>query len=379
MSVLGPVLDPLPRARDRRGGGPPAVTLLLLLAVVGLIASSGSGARATLSHPSVSGVAAAGNHTTPYIKHVVVIVLENEVLANVWGHGLYERYLAATYGNATNYYAACHPSAPNYLAMIFAVTSQCGSDAWQNDTNTTIGDLLGAAGYSWAQYAENLSANACSSPGGATKGLFAVKHVPFLYSAAVLQNQTFCKKHILPATSFGNSVARGQLPNYSFYTPNLCDDGHNGCGGNKTGAQETAQADAWLHGFLSPILNHTGRFNTSREQHLVQHTLFIVTWDEGLGSNAGYAVSGVGQYENAKWCAAHNASGKAVCGGHIYTAFVSPYSLGRTFTTNDSSYGLVRTVEWLFHLPFLHNAGGIDSNAGFPVMKSLFSFTKNGS
>src|SRR5580693_1765472 len=74
----------------------------------------------------------------PYIQHVVVVPLENEVLSEVWANGPYERYLAATYGNATNYYAACHPSAPNYLGMFAAVANQCGSDSWANYTNATL-------------------------------------------------------------------------------------------------------------------------------------------------------------------------------------------------------------------------------------------------
>jgi hypothetical protein len=316
---------------------------------------------------------------TPYIQHVVVVVLENEGITNIWGHGTYERYLAAKYGNATSYYAACHPSAPNYLIMFSAVANQCGSDTWHNYTNNTLGNELVAAHLTWGSYAENLPSNACSSPGTATAGLFATRHVPALFFQSVLRNQTYCHAHVLGSSAFNVSIANGTLRNYSFYTPNLCDDGHNGCGGNHTPAQMTAQADAWLHHWLGPILNHTGRYSSSAERAAVNHTAFIVTWDEGLATNdTGFAVPGITTGDNYRWCAQNGASGDAVCGSQIYTVVVSKYSLHTSFTPNDSPYGLCRTVEWLDHLPPLGNPGNFDNRTGFPAMTTLFNFTQNG-
>jgi phosphatidylinositol-3-phosphatase len=314
---------------------------------------------------------------TPYIQHVVVVVLENEELTEVWQHGPYETYLAAHYGNATHYFAACHPSAPNYLAMFSAVVNQCGSDNWHNYTNNTLGLEFDAAHFTWGAYPESLPSNACSSPGTATAGLFATRHVPALFSSSVLKNQTYCNDHVQSSNVFNSSVANGTLRNYSFYTPNLCDDGHNGCGGNTTNAQMTHQADTWLKDWLTPILNHTGKYSSSAEQSLINHTAFIITWDEGVASNAGFALPGVTSGDNYLWCGQNGEAGDASCGGHIYTAIVSKYSVHTTFTTDDSPYGLCRTVEWLFHLPRLGNPGQMDNRTGFPPMKSLFNFTAN--
>lgn len=347
--------------------GPPVVLLLLV---------AGGATGTTLVGPShPSGVPAAAK--PQQIQHVVVIILENEQLAEVWAHGPYEDYLAATYGNATDYYAACHPSAPNYLAIISAVTNQCGTDNWYNYTNATLGDSLDAAGLSWANYAENLPASACPNPGGTSTAMFQTHHVPFLFFADVLKNQSFCRQHILPSGDFNQSVANGTMRNFSFYSPNMCDDGHNGCGKNTTNAQLTAQADAWLKGFLGPMLNHTGAYSSAAAKAQVAHTLFIVTWDEGTGSNAGFKVAGVKGQDNYAWCKANGAKGDAVCGGQIYTVFVSPYSLGRSYTGPDAPYGLTTTVEWLFHLPPLHNAGHFDNGTDFPAMTSMFSFRAN--
>jgi hypothetical protein len=315
--------------------------------------------------------------STPYIQHIVVVVLENEELTDVWAHGPFERYLAATYGNATGYYSVCHPSAPNYIALFAAVANQCGTDTWNNYTNKSINVELDNAHLSWGQYAENLPTTACSNPAGATSGLFATRHVPALFFSDVLKNQSYCNAHVLSSNAFNSSVANGTLRNYSFYTPNLCDDGHNGCGHNTTDAQMTAQADIWLKHWLGPILNHTGKYSSPAERATINHTAFFITWDEGTGSNAGFAVPGITGGDNYQWCAQNGAAGDAVCGGNIYTAIVSPYSRHTTFATNDSPYGLIRTVEWLFHLNHLGNPGGFDNQTGFPAMKSLFHFSAN--
>lgn len=341
------------------------------------IAPSGSG---LLSRPHAVLVTAAGDPPppTPFIQHIVVVVLENEEAGTVWSHAPYERYLASKYGNASSYYAACHPSAPNYLAMFAAVVNQCGTDAWNNYTNATLGGALDAADLTWGSYAENLPAHACSSPGTATSGLFATKHVPALFFQGVLQNQTYCRHHVLDADTFNDSVANGTLRNFSFYTPNLCDDGHDGCGLNVTFAQMTAQADEWLRHWLGPIWNHTGAYSSPAERNAVNHTAFFVTWDEGLLSNAGFAVSTIKSGDNYRWCGQNGATGDAVCGSRVYTVVVSKYSLGHSFTVNDSPYGLCRTIEWLDHLPVLGNPGHMDNRTGFPALTGLFNFTTNG-
>ncbi|MCI4327029.1 MAG: alkaline phosphatase family protein [Thermoplasmata archaeon] len=353
-------------------------SVILVLAALTLSGLS-VGVGASPVGPSVRiGSVPAATHTpsgpNPSIQHVVVVPLENEELSEVWANGPYERYLAANYGNATNYYAACHPSAPNYLGMFAAVANQCGSDSWANYTNATLAGEFDAASLTWGQYAESLPGNACSSPGTATAGMFATRHTPALWFASILGNQSYCNAHVLSSSAFNGSVANGTLRNYSYYTPNLCDDGHNGCGNNTTDAQMTLQADTWLRDWLSPILNHTGGYDTPEEEETINHTAFILTWDEGTGSNAGFAVPGVTSGDNYLWCGQNGETGDAACGGHIYTAIVSPYSRNTTFKENDSTYGLCRTVEWLFHLAPLGNPGDLDNVSGFPAMTSLFRF-----
>ena len=205
---------------------------------------------------------------THFIQHVVVIFLENEPLSSVKSDGPYEDYLAANYEAASRWFAPCHPSAPEYLSVIAATTNQCGSDAYPgtagNPTtgggplgsyrNVTLADLLqnstlgpGGRNFTWADYAENLPPNACTDPAkydrtGLAKsgyGLFVSKHVPFLYEADTVYEKAFCQNHILSLEpggsvndlSFNASVAAGTMANFSFISPNICDDGHSPCKG----------------------------------------------------------------------------------------------------------------------------------------------------
>jgi hypothetical protein len=69
-----------------------------------------------------------------------------------------------------------------------------------------------------------------------------------------------------------------------------------------TNAPLTRQADAWLRDILGPILTHRGRFNPTAERALVRLTASVVTWDEGLGRNAGYRSPAVMADENCAWC-----------------------------------------------------------------------------
>ena len=363
------------RCPDRRGSAGLAALVAIALLVLFAVPAPSSGAAGTVGE--VRGAVNVSNDT-PFIQHVVVVVLENELLSQVYAHGPYERYLADVYGNATSMYAACHPSAPNYLAMVAGVVNQCGSDTWHNYTNKTIFSEFDRSGLTWGSYAENLPAKACSNPGGVTAGLFATRHVPALWFTSVNTNQTYCRSHVVGANVFNSSVAAGTLRNFSFYTPNLCDDGHDGCGLNTTNGQLTRQADSWLKNWLTPMLNHTGRFSGSKEQAMINHTAFLISWDEGnSGLIGGFPVAGVTSGDNLQWCGQHGATGDAVCGGHIFLSIVSPFSLDRTMTANDSTYGWDHTVEWLFHIAPLGNPGGFDNLKGFPAMSALFNFTAN--
>jgi len=289
-----------------------------------------SGVNLTL--PWASGPPLPGNGT---IQHVVVIMMENQPLSTVLRTGPYERYLDARYGNATRFYSACHPSVPNYLAATSGDPFQCGTDAYRVHTTTNLPDLLQARNLTWAGYFENMT-GPCSLSNNVT---YVEHHNPFLYYADVIDNASRCRAHDLPATSWKQQVGSGTLLNYSFYVPN-----------NRNDAENTSVpfADAWLKGFLSPLLNST---STPLKQ-TIAHTAFFILYDESkLSDGSGY---------------------NGTNGGHVYGVVVSPYSRGVTFTNDTTDYNLLSTIEWLFGLGV---TGHYDGTSKFPAMKAIFNFS----
>ena len=137
-----------------------AVGLLLLGGLTGVASANSIPPPAILAgHPAeLRPIPLATAHP---IQHVVVIVLENHEASAVWNHTLgtgYLRYLSGHYANVTSYYAACHPSAGDYLALTGGVTHQCGSDAYHVYNNTSIADLVQTKGLTWKGYMESMPA-----------------------------------------------------------------------------------------------------------------------------------------------------------------------------------------------------------------------------
>ncbi len=62
-----------------------------------------------------------------YIQHIVVIMMENANLHSIiTGRSQpYERYLYHTSGSIPNFYAVCHKSPPDYVALTSGNTSDC--------------------------------------------------------------------------------------------------------------------------------------------------------------------------------------------------------------------------------------------------------------
>lgn len=273
-----------------------------------------------------AGTVAAHSFPTP-ISHVFVVTMENAEAATVMKNGPYEHHLATTYAYANHYYAVCHPSAPNYLALTSGKGWQCGSDAHSLYSTPNLGSLAQTAGLSWAGFNEGMP-KPCDTSDSYP---YAVKHNPFTYYANLVQNSTLCKTHDLNFTAWTNDVAKGTIPNLAFFTPNLKNDGHD------TGV---AYGDAWLKGWLSPLLNKS----------FFQSSVFFVVYDEGVNDNRGY---------------------NGIMGGNVYFSAVSPYAApGYVYTNSTSHYNLLSTIEWLLGL----GSTGHNDNSKFPAMKSLFDF-----
>jgi phospholipase C len=201
------------------------------------------------------------------LQHVVIIMEENKPASAVLGNAAapYLNRLAGEFSVATHYRAVSHPSLPNYLAITSGTTAGITSDcnppgAFCEASVANIADRIIASGRSWKMYAESMPAPCWQR----NSGRYAVKHNPFLYYPSVTRDPAYCSSHDVPYSRFAQDLATASsLPNYSFVSPDLCNDMHD-C--------SVATGDAWLAREVPRILNSPA---FSR-----QNSLLIITFDE---------------------------------------------------------------------------------------------------
>jgi len=266
----------------------------------------------------------AATAAVPAFSHAFVIVMENHEYGSIIGSAAapYINGLAASYGLATNYYGASHPSLPNYLALTagstFGIASDC-TTCYVSATN--IADQVEASGRSWKAYMEDMPAPCFT---GGWSGNYAMKHDPFMYYNDIRNNAARCAAHVVPFSQFWGDMSSGRVPNFVWITPNMCNDMHD-C--------SVATGDAWLRAVV-PTITGSASFRNAG--------VLFITWDEG-STSAGCCGD--------SW------------GGHIATIVISPRAIpGFRSGVAENHYGLLRTVEDAFRLGHL-NAAGWSSNA----------------
>jgi len=125
----------------------------------------------------------------------------------------------------SNYSGCAHPSQPNYICMAAAKTYGITDDSVHNLTDTTIVDLLDGGGISWKLYQENYPTNADGSCFTGDAYPYLRKHNPLMSFTNVQSNITRCA-NIQNETQFQSDINSNSLSQYSFYTPNMQNDGH---------------------------------------------------------------------------------------------------------------------------------------------------------
>jgi phospholipase C len=206
------------------------------------------------------------------IDHIVVIVLENKPVTRILDaqDAPYLNQLARNNALAANYHATTHPSLPNYLALTSGTTAGITNDCTPAASACTanvrnIADAVAASGRSWKMYAEGMSAP-CQA---VNSGRYAVKHNPFMYYPSVTNDAAYCAGHVVPFSQLDEDLKTAAgLPDFVFITPDMCSDTHD-C--------PVQSGDDWLSGQGTRILRSPA-FST-------QHSLLVVTWDEGSSDN----------------------------------------------------------------------------------------------
>ena len=197
----------------------------------------------------------------PRSKHVVILTLENHSYEQVIGNPLmpYFNQLASTYGLATQYYATSHNSI-TALMWLTAGAPVTGDDntLLSFDVDNIVRHML-PAGVTWKSYASALPYVGYT---GFNVGTYVKRHNPLAYFTDVANGSQ--KMNLVPyAPNFRQDVANGTLPEYSYVTPDVMEDAHDGT---------LAQADYWLKQNVPALL--------ASPQFQQDGVLFIV-WDEG--------------------------------------------------------------------------------------------------
>jgi phospholipase C len=258
--------------------------------------------------------------------------MENNSYSSIIGNSQapYINSLAGQCGLATNYHNISHPSLPNYIAgtsgLSLTALKPFNSDCNPSRKCSTSAASIFGQGETWKAYEESMPSNCDKS----NSGEYAVRHNPPPYYTSL----TTCSTNDVPYTQLAGDLTNNRLPAFSFITPNLIDDMHDGT---------VADGDTWLSNNLPTIFNST--------EYTSGTTAVIVTWDEGEGGSSNDC-----------------ASNTTDVGCHVATLVVSPSTVpGTTSSTLFNHYSLLGTTEQLLGLPALGSA------ASFPTMTTAFN------
>jgi phosphatidylinositol-3-phosphatase len=331
----------------------------------------------------------------PPIRHVFVLVLENQSYKYTFGPQSQAPYLArelpARGALLRQYHGIGHYSLDNYLALISA---QAPNDETQMDCLVfsefkptaagldahgqlhgagcvyppvvqTLPDQLEAAGLSWRAYMEDMGRNPAREPATcahvavgarentdeATRGdQYANKHNPFVYFHSIIDDQARCDRHVVNLDLLPADLAETErTPNYVFITPNLCHDGHDDpCVDGQRGGLHAVDEflRQWVPRILaSPAFRESG--------------MLVITFDESgsISASGSTACCGERGLPGAKYPPGLSGRG----GGRIGAVVLSPFIAGGTVSdTPYNHYALLRTVAGIFGLPPLGYAGAAD-------------------
>jgi hypothetical protein len=196
--------------------------------------------------------------TKPSFKKVMTVILENTDAAVALQQPFLKSLLSKGAG-LTDYHGVAHPSQPNYVALITGGTQGVtGDEVVDVKATRSIVDLLEAKHKSWKVYAEGFPGKCFS---GKTDGRYVRKHNAFVSLESIRNNPALCAK-IVNASELPKDVKNNSLPDYSFYIPDLDDDGHD------TGV---AFSDVWLGKTFGPLLSKPA---------FKKGLLLVVTFDE---------------------------------------------------------------------------------------------------
>ena len=349
-----------------------------------------------LAVPGAGGVAQVpAESALPPIRHVIVLVLENQSDAVTFGRNSPAPYLARTLvsqgARLMQYYAIGHASLDNYVALISGqapnhdtqldcgIFSEFKPSADGLDVNgqllgsgcvypqqvRTLPDQLERAGLTWRAYMEDMGNNpareaaTCAHVPVGTRETtqqaqigdqYAARHNPFVYFHSIIDDRRRCDGHVVNLSLLATDLQSiATTANYIFITPNLCNDGHDAsCVDGRRGG--LAAIDVFLRKWV-PLIMQSAAFR--------RDGMLVVTFDESdqEGAQGSAACCGERPLPGAVYPPGISGPG----GGRIGAVVLSPYVRPGTVSHQPyNHYSLLRTVETIFALPPLGYAAAAD-------------------
>jgi hypothetical protein len=261
------------------------------------------------------------------LKNLIVILEENESFNQVSGHTTapYINSLAGKCGTASAYDDNCFAdnlvSLPHYLALTSGSNcntglDQTGTGCITDDGDATTHTLTSTSIFqqvtSWKSYQESMP-SACDR---SSSGRYAAKHNPAAYYTALTtcaandvaiapvtcdpnNTNTACTT---PSNGFTQDLANDTLAQFTFITPNLDNDMHDGT---------ITQADNWLFTYLPLVFQS--------KAYLRGDVAVFILWDE---------------------------QDTATSGGPTPNLFISPYiTAGTVSSTQMNHFSMLRAWE----------------------------------
>jgi phosphatidylinositol-3-phosphatase len=338
------------------------------------------------------GAARASAAGEPPIKHVWLLILENNNFQDSFGSNSQAPYLSKTLPEKgqllANFYATTHLSLGNYIAL---VSGQSSNPMTQADCNVftdvfpgtmgadgqavgqgcvypkdikTVADQLDAKGLKWKGYMEDMGNSpsqpkTCRHPAIGAQDTtqnakvgdqYAARHNPFVYFHSIIDDQKRCDANVVPLDRLPADLqTEAATPNYSFITPNLCNDGHDepNCVDGKPGGMKGA--DAFLKIWVPRIMDSPA-YKTGG--------MLIITFDEaeatGNSADASACCNQPPGPNTPNPGGPVPGSGGGLTGGVILSPWVREGSIN---STPYNHYALLRSIQALFGLGPLGYSG----------------------
>jgi phospholipase C len=269
-------------------------------------------------------------------QHVFVIMMENTGYNALVGnpHAPWINGAIAKYGVATNYFGVTHPSQPNYIAATAGTRAGVPDDNDVTVNLTNIVDQLEAHGKTWKGYMQSYSLCATKFDHACGNQLYERKHNPFISFADVQSSQARVA-NLVDFSQFGSDLASGNVPDYSWISPDQCHDMHGRGGGGATDPCDFSQEQSLIATGDQFLRDTVDAIQASPAWN--GNSVIFITWDESdfTGSPTDFG------FGDTSGCCTANPGG-----GHVLTLVISHSDhAARQSAVAYNHYSLLRTIE----------------------------------